>query len=130
MRHATFSRAAVGRSQILPALLAPLLALLFAASAPAQIVINEVMADNNAALADEDGAFPDWLEIYNPSGADVNLAGWSLSVTNLSSTPFLLQWSFPATNLPAGGFMVIFASEKNRAVAGAPLHTNFKISKS
>src|SRR5439155_7818447 len=34
---------------------------------------------------------------------------------------------FPATNLPPNSFMVIFASGKDRRIAGAPLHTNFNL---
>src|SRR6185295_1045986 len=59
----------------------------------------------------------------------VNLFGWSLSTTNLARSTNPLLWSFPATNLPAGGYLVVFTSEKNRQAAGAPLHTNFKLSK-
>src|SRR5439155_23661552 len=40
----------------------------------------------------------------------------------------LTKWRFPATNLDAGGFLVVFASGKDRRVAGAPLHTRFKLS--
>ena len=38
------------------------------------------------------------------------------------------KWTFPSVILPPGGYLIVFASEKNRAVAGAPLHTNFKLS--
>ena len=130
MRHTESSTAATGRGSILrcfPGLL--LVLLLCAVSARGQVVINEIVADNNLSLADEDGAFSDWIEIYNTGGVDVNLAGWSLSTTNLARIPSPVLWSFPATNLPAGGYMVIFASEKNRQVAGGALHTNFKIGK-
>jgi hypothetical protein len=39
----------------------------------------------------------------------------------------LAKWRFPATNLASGQFLVVFASNKNRRVPGAPLHTNFKM---
>ena len=42
-------------------------------SASAQIVISEFMADNKSTLADENGRFPDWIEIYNTSAGTVNL---------------------------------------------------------
>src|SRR5882672_3944680 len=98
MRHTTFSMAAIGNCQIIRRLSGALLALLLAASAQGQIVINEIMADNNAALADEDGSFPDWIEIYNAGAADVDLNGWSLGSTNLARIPNPSQWSFPSTN--------------------------------
>src|SRR6185503_7816366 len=37
-------------------------------------------------------------------------------------------WTFPATNLLANDFLLVFASGKDRAVAGAPLHTSFNLS--
>src|ERR1041385_5823920 len=74
MRHTESSTAATGRGSILrcfPGLL--LVLLLCAVSARGQVVINEIVADNNLSLADEDGAFSDWIEIYNTGGVDVNL---------------------------------------------------------
>ncbi len=91
--------------------------------APAQVIISEFMADNKNTLADEDGQHPDWIELYNTSAASVNLAGWALT-----DDPTRAQkWLFPATNIAARGFLVVFASGKNRAVPGAPLHTDFSL---
>jgi len=92
--------------------------------ASAGVFISEFMAVNNTVLKDEDGAYSDWIELYNSGSNSVNLAGWYLS--NQSTN--LTQWRFPSTNLAAHGFLVVFASNKNRAVAGAPLHTSFKLS--
>ena len=88
--------------------------------------ISEFMASNTRILADETGQFPDWIEIYNPGAAAVNMAGWSLT----DNANNLTKWIFPATNLPSGGFMVVFASGNNRRVPGAPLHTSFSLSAS
>src|SRR5260221_1935380 len=49
--------------------------------------------------------------------------GWFLTD---NSTNFM-KWRFPSTNLAANSYMVVFASNKNRQVPGAPLHTNFKL---
>lgn len=84
------------------------------------VLITEFMASNDSTLADEDGDFPDWIEVYNAGTNTVDLNGWMLAD---SST----QWSFPATNLPPNKFLVIFASNKNRRVPGRPLHTNFRL---
>src|SRR6266481_6065954 len=97
--------------------------LLLTTAAPAQIVISEFMADNKNTLADIDGDFSDWIEIYNTTFTNVNLNGWSLTDDPTHQT----KWFFPATNLTAKGFMVVFASGKNRAVAGAQLHTDFSL---
>src|SRR5664279_1363902 len=93
--------------------------------ASAQVIISEFMADNQTTLADEDGDFSDWIELYNASTNGVNLKGWYLadSATNLT------HWKFPDTNIGSSQFMVVFASNKNRKAVGAPLHTNFKLSK-
>ena len=90
---------------------------------PAQVVISEFMASNSQTLVDEFGNYSDWIEIYNPSSTSVNLLNWSL--TDDITLP--AKWRFPATNLAAKGFMVVFASDTNRAVAGLPLHTGFSL---
>jgi len=92
--------------------------------AQGQVRITEFMASNSSTLADEDGDFSDWIEIQNNTTTNVNLLDWSLT----DSTSHPTEWTFPATNISAGGFMIIFASGKNRAVAGQELHTNFKLS--
>src|SRR4051812_35964973 len=101
-----------------------LLGFLTVFSAAGQVRLTEFMASNSSTLADEDGDDSDWIEIQNTSGTAVNLQNWAL--TDKAATPF--KWLFPATNIPPNSFMVIFASGKNRAVPGAPLHTSFKLS--
>ena len=89
-----------------------------AAAAPS-VVISEIMAGNSSTLADEDGDYSDWIELYNSSTNTVNLGGWFLTdkATNLT------QWGFPATNLGPSRFMVVFASNKDRRVVrGAIAH--------
>ncbi len=101
--------------------------ILLAARLTAQsLVINEFMAVNDSGIRDEDSDRSDWLELYNAGTASVNLAGWR--VTDNAAAPS--KWIFPATNLPPGGFVLVFASDKNRAVAGQELHANFKLSSS
>lgn len=92
----------------------------------AQVRITEFMADNTSALADEDGSFEDWIEVYNSSVTPVNLGGWHLT----DEDDDLTKWQFPATNLNAGAYLVVFASNKDRRVPGQNLHTNFKLSES
>jgi hypothetical protein len=86
-------------------------------------VITELMAANTATLADEDGSFSDWLELHNPDATAVNLLGWYLTDSTNNKT----KWQFPAVTLPPGGYLVVFASNKNRAEATGPLHTNFAL---
>jgi len=88
--------------------------------------INEFMASNNDTLTDENGDYSDWIEIHNPTDITFNLDGWFL--TDDEST--LNKWEFPAHQLDANEFLVVFASDKDRAVSGSQLHTNFKLSAS
>lgn len=88
-----------------------------------QVVLSEFQASNIETLRDEDGNTEDWIEICNVSDAPVDLGGWYLT----DQTNRLDKWQFPSTNLAAGRFLVVFASNKDRRVPGAPLHTNFKL---
>jgi hypothetical protein len=87
-----------------------------------EVRINEFVANNDTGLNDEDGAQSDWIELFNPTAVAVNLAGWKL--TDLPGGP---GWSFPSVNLPAGGYLVVFASGKNRTVQPGNLHTDFSL---
>ena len=99
------------------------LALLLATPAWADVVITEFLASNQNGLLDEDGATSDWIELYNDGAAPVNLSGWRLT----DDSADLFKWTFPAATIEPKGFLIVFASNKNRAVATAPLHTNFKL---
>ena len=102
----------------------PLLLLLCGACAGgADFILTEFMAANTTILADEDGAFPDWIEIHNPTGSSASLGGWFLTDDHGDRT----KWQFPAIDLAANGYLVVFASDKDRRVGGAPLHTNFRL---
>lgn len=92
--------------------------------AVAEPVITEFMASNTATVKDEDGAYSDWVEIFNPDSAPVSLSGWYLTDTDSNKT----KWQFPDVTLPSGGYMVVWASNKNRRSPAAPLHTNFALS--
>ncbi|MCP4847842.1 MAG: lamin tail domain-containing protein, partial [Verrucomicrobiaceae bacterium] len=104
-------------------LLLPLLIM----QASAGLRISEFMAANDSTTLDEDGESPDWIEIYNPieDNALINLDGYALS-----DDPLLPQkWVFPATTMASGTRIVVFASGKDRSVAGSELHTNFSLEK-
>ena len=103
---------------------ASLLAISTAAPVRAELIISEFLASNLRNLADEEGAFEDWIEVRNTGDATVDLRGWYLT----DSANDLMKWQFPATNLNAGANLVVFASNKDRRLPGRPLHTNFKLS--
>ena len=93
-------------------------------SAAQSVVITEFVASNQNGIKDEDGETSDWIEIFNSGTTSANLAGWRL--TNDSGD--LSKWIFPAVTLDPNGFIVVFASSKNRVNPIQPLHTNFKLS--
>lgn len=93
----------------------------------ATVVINELLASpiSTNGLADEDGQFSDWIELYNRGATAVNLAGWSLTDDVNNPT----AWVFPSVTLGAGQYLVVFASGKDRKfpVGGNKMHTNFEL---
>src|SRR5512133_325621 len=104
--------------------LAIVLSLSAQSSLVAQVVLSEFQAANNKTLRDEDGSFEDWIEVCNTGSSTVDLGGWYLT----DDGGQLNKWQFPSTNLAAGRFLVVFASNKDRRMPGSPLHTNFKLS--
>jgi hypothetical protein len=86
-------------------------------------VISEIQASNWETLADADGDFSDWIEIYNPSSEPQVLTGWYIT----DDFEELTKWKFPGIELEGGGFIVVFASGKNRNQFLDDLHTNFKL---
>lgn len=88
------------------------------------LLISEFLAENDGVNRDEDGDKSDWIELFNSSAQSVSLFGWSLT----DDPANLTKWRFPNLTLPAGGRLVVFASEKNRTATTGRLHTNFKLS--
>lgn len=96
----------------------------------AGVHISEFLASNSGnqpnSVKDDLGNNPDWIEIENRSEELVDLSGCHLT-DNANS---LLKWRIPnGTILPAGSFLVVFASDRNTNVNGQ-LHTNFRLSAS
>ncbi len=86
--------------------------------------ITEFLADSDGSILDADGMESDWIEVQNRGSAPVDLLGWALT----DDPRDLLKWRFPRAVLAPGAFLVVFASGKDRAVAGSELHTSFKLS--
>ena len=87
------------------------------------VYISELVADNSS-YTDEDGDTPDWIELYNHTDQTLSLEGYYLS----DDVSDLTQWQIPAVNIAPNDFLIMYASSKDRAVAGDNLHTNFKLS--
>jgi hypothetical protein len=97
---------------------------LAAVAAPAAPVISEFLASNRTGLSDQDGDRSDWIELHNPDPTPVDLEGWFLTDHAGNRT----KWRLPGVSIPAGGFLVIFASSKDRRDPSGELHTNFALS--
>jgi len=76
----------------------------------AQLSINEGSNKNYSAIADEDGDFPDWIELYNGGTDTVLLYNYSLS--DNANNP--QKWQFPAIKLAPNDYQIVFCSGKNR----------------
>ena len=63
---------------LLAALLLPACSLMPAEDGGA-LVINEVVSSNRRCLVDSAVGTPDWIELYNGTDEDINLAGYGLS---------------------------------------------------
>ena len=83
-----------------------------------KIRVSELMVKNRATLPDEDGDFPDWIELENISGDAVELTGWQLR--DGAKKPC---WLLPETWLQPGERLLILADGKDRGY-----HTDFSLS--
>ena len=83
-----------------------------------KIRVSELMVKNRATLPDEDGDFPDWLELENISEDTVDLGGWMLR--DSEKKPF---WIFPELQLEPGERTLLFLSGKD-----LPGHADFSLS--
>ncbi|MBC8312792.1 MAG: CotH kinase family protein [Candidatus Cloacimonetes bacterium] len=90
------------------------------------ICINEFMADNDNIIADPEGDYDDWLEIYNYGAEDVDIGGMYLTDDLSDPTEW---WQIPTTSpttttISAGEFLLIWADSDEEV---GVLHLNFKL---
>ncbi len=89
-----------------------------------QLFINEISSANAGAIADDNGDWSDWFEVYLKTGSSsIDLRNYCFS--NDRSNPTL--WRIPSSvTMAAGNKYVIFASGKDR-YKNSKAHTNFKL---
>lgn len=86
------------------------------------LVINEIMASNTATVADQDGEFDDWIELYNNSSQTVSLDNLYLS----DDATDLLAWQFPTgVTLAPDSYLIVWC-DKDEEQTG--LHASLKLS--
>jgi len=86
------------------------------------LVINEIMAGNVNAVADQDGEYDDWVELYNGNNFSVDLNGYHLSDNESNPT----KWSFPSMSIPANDYLIIWCDTAGGTQLG--LHTTYRLS--
>jgi hypothetical protein len=90
---------------------------------PSPVVINELLALNSRSVADPQGEFDDWIELFNRSDSVVDLSGMYLS----DKPENLRKWKFPrGTTIPSRGYLLVWADEDGGDAQG--LHADFKLS--
>lgn len=88
------------------------------------IVINEIMAENNSTVTDQDGEYDDWIELYNNTSTSIDLSGFNLS----DNTTNLAKWTFPqGTIIDANDYLIVWADDD---LSQSGLHASFKLSAS
>ena len=71
------------------------------------VFINEFMPSNASTLVGPDGAYCDWIELYNTTGAEVDLSGYGISDTPTQP----LKYTLPAgTKIAANGVLLIYCT--------------------
>ena len=88
------------------------------------VVINEFMALNATTAYDQDGEANDWVELYNNTDQDINLAGYFLSDGAKNRTKYV----FPDTTIAAHAYLIVWTDGDSTSEEG--LHTTFTLSSS
>lgn len=86
------------------------------------LVINEIMAGNVNAVADQNGEYDDWVELYNGNSFSLNLNGYYLS----DNENELTKWTFPNITIPANGYLIVWCDTAGNSQTG--LHTTYRLS--
>ena len=101
------------------------LLLFFYKSTFAQLYINEVMASNTSTIQDNQGLYSDWIEIYNSSNSDIDLANYYLTDSPANLTKFRFTALTNQVVVPRNGYLIIWASDNT---LNGYNHTNFSLS--
>ncbi|HEY3394889.1 MAG TPA: chitobiase/beta-hexosaminidase C-terminal domain-containing protein, partial [Lacipirellulaceae bacterium] len=87
--------------------------------------ITEFLASNTDGIRDVEGDRPDWIELFNAGNEPVDLSGMYLT----DDDDNLMEWQFPGgVSIPAGGYRLVFASNKDTVFPNGEIHTDFAIS--
>lgn len=87
-----------------------------------QVVINEICAHNLSGLQDGNGAYGDWIELYNPGENPVDLSGWTLSDDKDDPA----RWTFPEGTV-LEEYLIVFADRADTQDGAGYCHTSFAL---
>lgn len=86
------------------------------------VVINEIMASNTTAVADNNNEFDDWIELHNTTNNTIDISGFYITDDQFNLT----KHRFPAgTTISPQAYYVLWADEDGSQGAD---HANFKLS--
>ena len=89
------------------------------ATAPAQVVINELMQSNIDCVMDDINEFPDsWVELYNSGTTSVNLNQYAISDKDNPDK----AWKLPGITLQPGKHILVYCDKEEK-----DLHTPFRL---
>lgn len=90
---------------------------------PNDLIINEVMNNNFSYLVQNSTNYYDWIELYNNSNHDINLADYCLSDKDSN----LALYQLPAVTLSAGQYYIVMCSGDINLSNSRYQHANFKV---
>ncbi len=90
-----------------------------------KLYLNEIMARNSSFIADENGEFDDWIEIYNGGDRPVDLGGLFFSEDSARGNQYRIQTTAAQeTTIQPGEFKVLWAdNDESQGV----LHLGFQL---
>ena len=99
----------------------------FASPAAPALLINELMASNDSSLADVQGEYDDWLELFNSGEEAIDIGGLYLTDDGTDLT----AWQFPTsapeeTTIPPGGYLLLWL---DRQPEQGFLHVDLKLAR-
>ncbi|MEM6967453.1 MAG: CotH kinase family protein, partial [Bacteroidota bacterium] len=96
---------------------------IFVSNSDLPLYINEFMASNSSVVADVEGEYDDWVEIYNGGSTPIYLGDKFLS-DNMNNPD---KWQMPDLSIQSGEYLLFWADDDEDQ---GDFHTNFKLSAS